>query len=109
MSSEELLDALRELELQMRGAETMQFVHQQPAEARMQFAADLTILSTCIGKIENAQLSEIAGRLSALDGDLKEGIKNLQESLDDIGQATAVLKEIGTLTGLAAKVAGLAL
>jgi hypothetical protein len=43
-----------------------------------------------------------------LSGALKDGIKDLQESLDALDRTIDVFTSIGTVVGLAAKVAGLA-
>jgi hypothetical protein len=108
MDRDELLNELRELEVQLRGFDMIQFVKQQAVELRAQFFADLATLSASIGAIENAQLADIAGRLDALSGDLKAGIKELHDSLDALDRTVDVFTTLGTVAGLAAKIAGLA-
>jgi hypothetical protein len=108
MDRDELLNELRDIETQLRASDVIQFVKQQAVSLRAQFAADLATLSASIGVIENARLADIASRLDALSGALKDGIKDLQESLDALDRTIAVFTSIGTVVGLAAKVAGLA-
>jgi len=100
MDRDELLNELRDIETQLRASDVIQFVKQQAVSLRAQFAADLATLSASIGVIENAQLADIASRL--------DGIKDLQESLDALDRTIDVFTSIGTVVGLAAKVAGLA-
>jgi hypothetical protein len=78
----------------LRASDVIQFVKQQAVSLRAQFAADLATLSASIGVIENAQLADIASRLDALSGALKDGIKDLQESLDALDRTIDVFTSI---------------
>jgi hypothetical protein len=106
--SRSVLDELRGLELQLREYDVIQFVKQQAVGLRAQFAADLATLSASIGAIENAQPADVSSRLDALSGALKAGIKELHDSLDALDRTLAIFADLGTVVGLAAKVAGLA-
>ena len=108
MTKEELLEALRSTELDLRSTEMILFVKAQPLNFRTNFAADLATLSASIESIENAELADISSRLNALGPDLQDGIKGLGASIASVEKTVAIFQEIGAVVGLAVKVAGLA-
>jgi hypothetical protein len=107
MTPDELLNDLRPLEERLRSSDVTEFIKLQDAGARQQFVADRETLSVAIGRLENAQLAEIAERLAGLDGALKSGILDLHQSLESVEKTVAIIGAVGTVAGLAARVAGL--
>ena len=107
MTRDELLTSLRDFDLSLRRFETIEFVKHQELEFRTQFAADLATLSAVIGSIEHAQLADISARLDALAPDLKQGIADLGTEIDKVDKTIAIFTAVGTVVGLAARVAGL--
>ena len=78
-----------------------------PPDQRTRFVAQRQKLSASIGRLENAELSEISSRLDKNADSLKDGIASLRREIDSVERTVAIVNAVGTVAGFAARVAGL--
>jgi hypothetical protein len=97
----QLLDALRTIEVQLYGIEVVQQVQQLSDADKQEFASARLHLTSIINQLNTAQLSDIADKLEQKSGELQTGIQSLQKSLDSLtgasGWAAAVNGIIGVI------------
>lgn len=97
----QLLDALRTVEVQLYGIEVVQQVQQLSDAEKQEFASARLHLTSVINQLNTAQLSDIADKLEQKSGELQTGIQSLQKSLDSLtgasGWAAAVNGIIGVI------------
>jgi len=79
MTLDELLNELRAIERTLRSAEVQNSFQTQPEDVRNRFVSYRQEISFLVGKLTNAQLSEIADKLEELSDDLNAGITSLRE------------------------------
>lgn len=108
MTRDELLFHLRDLDLNLRSARVQFFFQNQPPPIRDRFVSFRQEVTVLEGKLTNAQLASIAGKLDELSGDLTAGINNLQGALMALTNTIAILNTLATVVGLAARIAVLA-
>ena len=108
MTIDELLTGLRDLEVKLRSARVQNFISQQSEDVRTRFVSFVQEVSFLVGKLTNAQLAAIADKLDELSDDLRAGIDDLQGKLDAVNNVVAILNTLGTVVGLAARIAALA-
>jgi hypothetical protein len=108
MTLVELLTSLRNIETKLRSAEVQAFFGNQTQTIRDRFISFRQEVSFLVGKLTNAQLAAIAAKLNELSDDLNTGISDLQGKIDALNNAVAILNTLGTLLGLAARIAALA-
>jgi hypothetical protein len=107
MGKDDLLQTLRDLETALRSEEVENLITQQDRDTRQRFVALREQVAVVVGKLENAQLADIAGQLDRLSPQLNEGIANLKRELSSIDNAIAIVNTASTVLGLAASVAAL--
>src|SRR5262249_21281205 len=108
MTRDELLVALRNLELELRPSRVQSLFTAQDVPTRERFADCRQRVSKLVGGLTNAELSSIAAELEALDGELKAGAGRLRGRLAALDDAAAILDSLSELLGLAARVVKLA-
>ncbi len=104
MTIDELLDELHSIETNLRSPEVQLFIREQNEKTKKRFVTQLNMLSTMINRLENDQLKVIAGKLDELKNDLKTGIKNIKDRIEDLNDAIAVINTISKFLGIAEKV-----
>jgi hypothetical protein len=60
-----------------------------------------------VGKIENAELADIAAQLDQLSPELNAGIAQVKQELMSVDNAIAIVNTASTVLGLAGRVAAL--
>ncbi len=105
MTRDELLTMMRDVETQLRSAAVQAFFQKQPEDIRKRFVSFRQEISVLVGRLTNAQLSDIAAKLDELSPDLKAGIDDLKGKIDTLNSAIAILNLLGNALGLAARVA----
>jgi len=104
MTKTELLNELRSIETQLRSAEVQDFFKNKSQDTRDRFVALRHEISVMINKLSNAQLQDIANKLSELSDELKAGIDNLKNKIDKLDKAISILNTISTVLGLVGRV-----
>ena len=107
MTKDELLTALRALELKLHSVEVQEHFVAQDASTRERFVAERIELSRMVGLLTHAQLATIHDQLSRLDRDLQDGIEDLEETLDQLGDTVAFFDATGKILGLVGRVLAL--
>ncbi|MDD5541651.1 MAG: hypothetical protein PHX83_00585 [Acidobacteriia bacterium] len=105
MSLGELLSSLRNLQTQLFSVSVQNLFENQDAETRKRFVAFRQEVSLLVGKLTNAELDHIAHELDLLSSDLKAGIQNLDQSLNELQSALSILNFLGNVLGLVSRVA----
>lgn len=108
MTHDELLEALRKLEISLRSAKTQDFFMGQSQDIRNRFVSFRQEITVLVGRLTNAQLARIADKLAELSDDLNTGINDLQGKISVLNDAVAFLNTLGTVVGLAARIVLLA-
>ncbi len=108
MTNDELLNALRDLEVRLRSADVQAFFMKQPDNIKKRFVSFRQEISVLVGKLTNAQLAHIAAKLDELSDDFKSGIDQLKGKIDALNNAVAIMNLLGGVLGLAARVAAFA-
>lgn len=97
----QLLDALRTIEVELFGIEVVQQVQQLSDAEKQEFVAARLHLTSVINELNTAQLSDIADKLESHKTELQSGIQSLEKSLDSLtgaaGWAAAVNGIIGVI------------
>ena len=109
MTSDELLNHLRDIDLRLYSARVQLFLHSLPLDVQKRLVSYREEISLLEGKLSNAQLAVIAGKLEELSEDLKAGISNLQREIDKLNNAIAIIDTISSVLGLVARVVSLGL
>jgi biopolymer transport protein ExbB/TolQ len=104
MTRDELLSQLRSLEVRLRSAEVQDFFSTQDQKVRDNFVDLRLQLSQRIDQLANAQLQDIADRLDQLSPDLEAGIQSVQQTLDRLDKAIAIINTISSVLGLVGRV-----
>ena len=102
---EEVLQTLRRLETTLADPALENRVLQQDEETRRKFVAARQNVTILKGKLENAQLAEIAERLDRLGPELSAGIDQLEAALSRVESAVAVVNTISSVLGIVARIA----
>jgi hypothetical protein len=102
---DDLLRNLRDLEIKLGTAEVEDLIIEQDEATRKKFIASREQVSITIGRLENAQLSEIADQLDQLGPQLTDGIAKMKHELTVINNAIAIVNTVSTVLSLAARVA----
>ncbi len=105
MSLQELLNSLRELQTLLFSPSVQAFFESQPAEERKKFVAFRQEISLLVGKLTNAQLSQIADQLDLLSTDLQAGLKKMKNDLAQLSNAVSILNTLSSVLGLVARIA----
>ncbi len=105
MNPDELLKALRQLEIRLRSEPIQAFFKKQDEDTRARFVSSCRKVSVLVGKLSNAQLASIADRLQSISENLQAGIKNLQGKIDGMNNAAEILGAMDTVIRLASRVA----
>jgi len=108
MTRDELLDELRELELNLRSPEVQDFFLTQPVDVRNKFVSYREEISFLVGKLTNAELEEIADKLDELSDDINAGITSLREKIQALNDAIEIINALGTVLGHVARIAAIA-
>lgn len=97
----QLLDALRTIEVELFGIQVVQQVQQLSDAEKQEFVAARLHLTSVINELNTAQLSDIADKLESHKTELQSGIQSLEKSLDTLtgaaGWAAAVNGIIGVI------------
>lgn len=104
MTKDELLAALRALELKLHSVEVHERLRTQDAQSRERFVADRIELSRMVGLLTHAQLGSLQEQLSRLDEDLRIGIADLNEKFEAFSDTVAVLDATSKVLGLVGRV-----
>jgi hypothetical protein len=107
LGKQDLLNQLRDLEIQLGQADLENFMLQQDEPTRKKFIESREQVSIEIGTLENAELAEIAGQLDQLAPELKAGLAQMQHELRAINNAIAIVNTVSTVLILAARVTSL--
>jgi hypothetical protein len=105
MGKDDLLQNLRDLETSLGSEEVEDLVVQQDQATRQRFVALREQVTVVVGKLENAQLADIADQLDRLSPQLNDGIVSLKHELSSIDNAIAIINTASTVISLAASVA----
>jgi hypothetical protein len=107
IGKDDLLQNLRDLESALRSDEVENLMAQQDEVTRQRFVALREQVGIVVGKLENAQLADIADQLDRLSPQLNAGIANLKRALTSIDDAMAIVNTASTVLTLATNVAAL--
>jgi hypothetical protein len=107
MTKDELLAALRVLELKLHSVDVQDHFRTQDAPTRERFVAERIELSRMVGLLTHAQLATIQQQLSQLDVDLREGIDDLKQTLDELADTVAIFTATSRILGLVGRVLAL--
>jgi hypothetical protein len=107
IGKDDLLQNLRNLETALRSEEVENLVAQEDQDTRQKFVAVRERVAVVVGKLENAQLADIADQLDRLSPQLNAGIANMKHALSSIENAIAIVNTASTVLSLAARVAEL--
>jgi hypothetical protein len=105
IGKDDLLQNLRNLETSLRSEEVESLVVQQDQATRQKFVALREQVAVVVGKLENAQLADIADQLDRLSPQLNDGIVSLKQELSSIDNAIAIVNTAAIVLSLAARVA----
>jgi hypothetical protein len=104
LGKDDVLQMLRGLETALGTLELENQMVQQGGDTLKKFVKlrqEVTILK---GRLENAQLASIAGRLDDVAVELKAGIEKMQNDLTTIDNAIAIVNSVSSVLGLVARV-----
>lgn len=105
MNPEELLNALRELEIRLRSDPVQDFFKEQPEATRERFVSRRQEVSALVGTLTNAQLDRLADRLEGLSPALQAGLQALEGKMAGLKNAVEVLEVLDMVIRLASRMA----
>ena len=108
MPRPELLETLRGLELRLRSAPVQAFFAGCDAPTRARFVECREQISAQLGRLTTAEFAEISAELESLERDLRTGAARLAKQTTALKSAEAILETLGTVLGLTARIASLA-
>ncbi|SRR5579883_535880 len=102
---EELLDDIRNKELQLNSAEIQLSLERETDPAKKSsFIQERQQFTVYRVKLENAILEKIASKLNSLEPDLKEGLNDLDVALQDVNNTVAILNTVKLVTSIVAQI-----
>ncbi len=104
MTKTKLLRDLRALDTRLHSTEMQNFFSTKTEPTRARFVSLRNEVSQQVSKLTNAELEDIANKLSELSADIESGIENLQAKLDALNNTVAILNTISTVVGLVGRV-----
>jgi hypothetical protein len=108
LGKDDVLQMLRGLETALGTLELENQMAQQGGDTLKKFVKlrqEVTILK---GRLENAQLASIAGRLDDVAVELNAGIEKMQNALTAIDNAIAIVNSVSSVLDLVGRVVALA-
>src|SRR5262249_43261629 len=108
MTRDELLETLRNLELELRSGEVRALFAKGDQATRERLVSLRQEVTLLVGRLTHADLDRIASKLEELDGELPAGVKRLRTRLTALKDGEAILDSLATFLGLAARIALLA-
>lgn len=97
---EQLLDSLRTVEIQLFSIEVVQQVQQLTDPEKQAFVAARLHLSSVINQLNTAQLSQIADKLEQHAAELRQGIQDLDRSLNGLTGAAGWASAVNGVVGI---------
>jgi hypothetical protein len=101
---QQLLEELRDLEIQLFGFEVVEQVKQLPDDQKQAFAAARLHLTSVINQLNTAQLQDIADQLEQHAGELQAGISQLGQSLNSLQGASNWTAAINSIIGVVGQI-----
>lgn len=103
-TSDEFLDAIRELELDLFSREFRLWLREQNDDDRRALIALRTEVASYRANLETQQLRVIADKLEQLAPELGEGLRDLQRLLDEMARFTQTMEAISRVLGLISRI-----
>ena len=100
----QLLDALRTIEVELYGIQVVQQVQQLSDAEKQEFVAARLHLTSVINELNTAQLTDIADKLEQQSGELRDGIQSLEKSLDSLSGASGWAAAVNGIIGVIGQV-----
>ncbi len=104
-----LLEAIRDLESDLRGRPVRDWLRDQDQETRQHLVAARLEVTVLRSKLETAQLAGALDKLQALEPDLRAGIEDLDDALGRLEDVKRILDGLNKVLGLVARIAAFAL
>lgn len=100
----QLLDALRTIEVQLFSIEVVQQVQQLSDAEKQEFVASRLHLTSVINQLNTTQLSGIADKLEQRSGELRDGIQGLEKALGTLTGAAGWASAVNGIIGIIGQV-----
>lgn len=107
MTQDEILGALRALQLHLSTSEVTNLIRQQPLDVREQFVDETLGLSVTVSRLETLQFEEIRSELEANEQELRDGIRDVQRHIIDLADARALVDTLARVLSIVGRVVGL--
>ena len=108
LKRDDVLDAVRELELDLFSREFRTWLATRTDEERMRLISMRSEIASYRSKLETEQLRILAEKLEELTAELKKGFADMQKVIDDTKDFIAALDTLGRVIGLVSRVVTLA-
>ena len=101
---DEYIRELRAIESRLGSVEVIGFIQIQTPENRAKFFDLKSEIAVRRSRLEIARLDTIALRLKQLESNFKQGITNLEDTIDSLNNISEVLSTIDLLVGVLSRI-----